>query len=68
MDLLPSGQQQYLLLKNYPHGAADLGAGHTFSPDQFRGAISTVQIDLSMTVTEDVDVGRQVIVDEDDHL
>jgi len=33
MDILPSGQQRYLPLKDHPHREADLSAGHTFSPD-----------------------------------
>jgi hypothetical protein len=67
MDILPPGQQQRLLLKNNPHSAADFSAGHAFSPDQFRCVVSAVQIDLGMAITENVDMGWQVIVYEDDH-
>jgi hypothetical protein len=67
MDLLPPSQQQHLLLKINPHSTADLNAGHTFDPNKFRGAIGTSQIDLGMTVTEDVNMGWLVIVDKDDH-
>jgi adenosylmethionine-8-amino-7-oxononanoate aminotransferase len=67
MDILPSGKEQRLLLENEPHGTADFTAGHTFSPNQFGCAVGTKQINLGMTVTEDVDVSRLVIVNEDNH-
>jgi hypothetical protein len=56
-----------LLLKNNPHRTADLNAGHPFNPNQFGGGIGTPQIDLGMTVTKDVNMGRQMIVNKNDH-
>lgn len=56
-----------MLLDNDSHSAANLAAVHTVSSNQFRGAVSTEQIDLGLTVTEDVDVSRPVIVGEDNH-
>ena len=49
------------------HGAADLAAAHSVSPDQCRGTVGPEQVDLGLTVTEDVDMSRLVIVDEDDN-
>jgi hypothetical protein len=67
MNRLPSGQQQYLLLHNNPHRGADFGAGHTFHPNQLRSAIAAPQVDLGLTVTEDENMGRLMIVGEDNH-
>jgi hypothetical protein len=67
MDFLPPGQQERLLLDHDPHGAADLAAGHAIGPNQFGGSVGPEQIDPGVTITEDVDVSRLVIVDEDDH-
>jgi hypothetical protein len=67
MNTLPSGQQQRLVLDYDPHRTADLAAGHAISPDQFGGSVGPEQIDPGVTVTEDVDMRRLVIVDEDDH-
>ena len=36
-------------------------------PDQLRKAIDSQQADLGLAATEDVDMGRLVIVDKDDH-
>jgi hypothetical protein len=67
MDLLPACQQESLLLAHDTHGAADLAAAHGVGPDQRRAARGAAQVDLGLAVTEDVDVRRQVVVDEDDH-
>jgi hypothetical protein len=67
MDFLPTSEQDRLLLKDNPHRTADLNAGHAFDPNQLRIAIGASQIDLGMTVTEDVNMGRLVIVNKDDH-
>jgi hypothetical protein len=67
MDVLPPGQQRRLRLGNNPHGATNLAAGHAIGPDQLRRSARASQVDLGLTVTEYVDVGRVVIVNEDDH-
>jgi hypothetical protein len=67
MDFLPPSQQQHLLFKNNPQRAADLNAGHAIHPNQLGRAIGTPQIDLGMTITENVNMGRLVIVNKDDH-
>jgi hypothetical protein len=67
MDFLPPSQQQRLLFKNNPHRAADLNTGHAIHPNQFGRAIGTSQIDLGMTITENVNMGRLMIVNKDDH-
>jgi hypothetical protein len=67
MDILPSGKEQHLLLDNETHGTADFAVSHAFSPDQFGCAVGTAQIDLGMTITEDVNVSWLVIINEDDH-
>jgi len=67
MDFLPPSEQERLLLKDNPHSTADVNAGHALNPNQFWGTIGTAQIDLGMTVTEDVNMGRLVIVNKDDH-
>ena len=67
MNVLPPSQQQRLLLGNDPQSTADLAAGHAVGPDQFRRATGTEQVDLGLTVAEDMDVSRPMVVDEDDH-
>jgi hypothetical protein len=67
MNVLPPGEQLLLLLDHDPNGSANLTVRHAVSPDQFSHAIGTQQIYLRVTVTEDVDVGWRVIVNEDDH-
>jgi hypothetical protein len=67
MDILPPGQQHRLLFNHDPNRAADPGSGHAISPNQFRSSACSEQIDLGVTVTEDVHVSRLVIVDEDDN-
>jgi hypothetical protein len=64
MDVLPPGKQQRLPLDHDPHGTAHISAGHVLSPDQVGDAIGTEEIDLGLTVTEDV--SRHMVVDEDD--
>ena len=54
------------MFENDPHRATHLAARHALGPDQVRRAVGTQQIDLGLTVTEDVDVRRRVIVDEND--
>jgi hypothetical protein len=56
-----------LLLDNDLHRAPDLPAGHSVRPNQFGPTIGTEEINLGLTVTEDMHVSRLVIVDEDDH-
>jgi hypothetical protein len=58
MHVLPSGQQQGLLLGDDPHGAANLAAAHAIDPDQNGDAVGAEQIDLGLAVTEHMDVGR----------
>jgi hypothetical protein len=67
MDILPSHEKQLVLLCHHAHGAADFGTGHAVCPDKFGCAICPGQVDLGFTVTEDVDMGRFVIVDKNDH-
>jgi hypothetical protein len=64
MNVLPLGEQQRLLLDNDPHGATGLAARHAIGPDQIRGAVGAQQIDLGLTVAENVDVHRWVIIHE----
>jgi hypothetical protein len=67
MDFLPPSQQQRLLFKNNPHRAADINTGHAINPNHLRSAIGTSQIELGMTITENVNMGRLMIVNKDDH-
>lgn len=46
---------------------ADFGPAHAVSPNQFRDSAESQEIDLGVTVTENMDVGRLVIVEEDNH-
>ena len=39
---------------------------HSVSPDQFGAAIDARQVDLGLTVTEEVDVSGRVVIDEGD--
>jgi hypothetical protein len=66
MNVPPPGQQYRPSLANDPHRATHLAARHTIGPDQVRRAIGTQRIDLGLTVTEDVDVRRRVIINEND--
>jgi hypothetical protein len=68
MDVLPPGQQQRLLVNHDPHGLTNFAAGHALRPDQARGAAGTKQIDLGLTVTEDMVMSRVMVVNEDDHV
>jgi hypothetical protein len=67
MDALPWSQQQRLMLSDDPHGASDLPARHVFRPDEVRGPLRADQVDLDFSIPEYVDVGRQMVVEEDDH-
>jgi hypothetical protein len=66
MNELPALDQQCLLLPNDFHGATDLGAVHAVGPNQDGSTIDATQINFRLTVTEDVNVRRSVIVREDD--
>ncbi len=48
------------------HDAPQLSTRHAVGPDQFRGAAGAAQIDLGLSIAEGVNVGRLVIVHEDD--
>jgi hypothetical protein len=67
MDLLPTCQQECLLLDYDAHGTADLAAAHAVCPDQLRDAPNPAHVYLGLAVTEDVDMRWLVIVGEDDH-
>ncbi len=54
------------MLSDHAHGAANLSALHAFGPNQFRRAVPACQVDLGMTVAEYMDMGRFMIVHEDD--
>lgn len=45
--------------------AGSFAAAHGVRQNQFRSAIGAAQIDLGLAVTEQMDVGRMVIVAED---
>jgi len=66
MNVLPTCQQCGLILGYDPHGSAYFAAGHAVSPD-YCGSTVGAEVDLGLNVTEDVDMSRSVIVDEDDH-
>jgi len=67
MNALPPRRQQRPLRDNDPHGATDLAAGHAVSRDQLWDTARASQVDLGVTVTEDVDVSRMVVVNIDHH-
>jgi hypothetical protein len=67
MNALPSDQQHYARFYDHPHGSANLAAGHAVCPNQFWHAVGTGQVDLGLAVTEHVNMGRMVIVNEDHH-
>jgi hypothetical protein len=66
MNELPALDQKCLLLRHDFHGATDLGAVHAVGPNQDGSTIDATQINFRLTVTEDVNVRRSVIVREDD--
>jgi GTP-dependent phosphoenolpyruvate carboxykinase len=68
MDSLPTLEQQGLLFRHRPHRPADLGLRHVFRPEQHGRPAGPQQIDLGLPVTENMDMGRTVIVHEDDDL
>ena len=67
MDIPPTSRRKRLLLGNDAERTTGLAATNGVGPDQFRLAVGPEQIDLGLAVTEYVDVGRPVIVAEDDH-
>jgi hypothetical protein len=64
MDFPPLRQQKRLVFRHEAHGFANLSAGHALSPDKLGIA---QQIDLRMAVAKHMNVGRLVIVGENDH-
>jgi hypothetical protein len=66
MDVLPSLQQERELLGYDPHGATNLTAGHVVGPDQFGTSLGPHQVDLGFTVSEHVNMRRQMIIEVDD--
>jgi hypothetical protein len=66
MDILPSGEQQRLLFDHNPYGAAHLAAVHALGRDQLGCTTSADEIDLGVTVPEDVDMRRFMVIDKDD--
>lgn len=58
--------QNQASLDHDPHRPANLGAGHTVRPDQFRRNASAEQVHLSLAVAcEDMDMRGRVIVEVD---
>jgi len=52
MDVLPTGEQEGLLLGHDAHGAANFAAAHGVGPDQCGDAIAPEQVDLGLAITE----------------
>jgi hypothetical protein len=67
MNLTPPFQQDSLLFLHEPHGASNFGPGHADDQDQFRGAVSAEEVDLRLTVTEYMHMGRLMVIDKDDN-
>ena len=56
-----------MLLAHDLHGPAGLAPVHALEPNQLRGPADTPEIDVGLTITEDVHVNRLMIIGEDDH-
>ena len=52
------------MLDNNLHGASDVAALHIGSPNQFRRPIRAHEVHLHLAITENVNMGRLMIVDE----
>ena len=67
MDVPPTRSQHRLLFGNDLQGTANFGAGHAASPYQAGFIASAEQIDLLLSITENVNMSRRVVVNENYH-
>jgi len=47
------------------HRASDIAAFHSLGPDQLRRAIGDREVDLGLAVTEHMNMGGLVVIEED---
>lgn len=66
MNLSPSGQKVVASLCNESNRLTDFRAFHSLDPDQLRPITGADEIDLRMTVAEDMHMGWFVVVEVDD--
>lgn len=66
MDLSPTCEQGFLLFGHDLHGAAHIAALHAFYGHDLWPAVGSQQVDLGVSVAEHVDMGRRMVIDEDD--
>jgi len=55
-----------LLVDHDLHGAAHIAALHAFNRHDPGAAVRGDQVDLDVTITEHVDMGRLMVIDKDD--
>jgi len=69
MDILPTGEQENLLLGNDAQGTANIAAAHGVGPDQLGSTAGAAQIDFDfgLAVTEYMHMRWLVIVRENHH-
>lgn len=66
MDLPPSGQKVVASLCYEADRLTDFRTFHSLDPDQLRPITGADEIDLRVTVAEDMHMGRFVVVEIDD--
>jgi hypothetical protein len=66
MDFPPSRQQSLAPLDDDLHGAPNVASLHAIDPCQRRDALGSDQIDLRLSVAEDMDMSQLMVVHEGD--
>jgi hypothetical protein len=66
MNLPPSVEELLLPFVDHLQCPAHIAPLHAISPDQFRNAIRSDQVDLALPVAKDMYMGRFVIVSKND--
>jgi len=67
MDFPPFGKKSILLVRDYLHGSTHIFHFHALRPDQSWNSIRSNQVDLEFPITKYMNMGRLVIVCEDDN-
>jgi len=66
MDISPTCEQGFLLLRHNLHGAAHIAAFHAFDGHDLWLAFGSQQVDLGVSVAEHMHMGWRMVIDKDD--